>query len=93
VDYGAEFFSINRAFKAIRRSDVVLFVIDVLDGVTEQDLKLAGRIIEEGRAVVLVVNKWDAVEKDTYTINTYTENAPRSAVFHGLGRNDPLSAP
>ena len=57
VDYGAEFFSINRAFKAIRRSDVVLFVIDVLDGVTEQDLKLAGRIIDEGRAVILIINK------------------------------------
>ncbi|MFN5515544.1 MAG: ribosome biogenesis GTPase Der [Cyanobacteriota bacterium] len=68
VDYGAEFFSINRAFKAIRRSDVVLFVLDVLDGVTDQDLKLAGRIIEDGRAVILVVNKWDAVEKDSYTI-------------------------
>ena len=71
VNYGAEFFSINRAFKAIRRSDVVLFVIDVLDGVTEQDLKLAGRIIDEGRAVILVINKWDAVEKDTGTINEY----------------------
>lgn len=71
VDYGAEFFSINRAFKAIRRCDVVLFVIDVLDGVTEQDLKLAGRIIDEGRAVILVINKWDAVEKDTGTINQY----------------------
>ncbi len=71
VDYGAEFFSINRSFKAIRRSDVVLFVIDVLDGVTEQDLKLAGRIIDEGRAVILVINKWDAVEKDTGTINEY----------------------
>ena len=71
VNYGAEFFSINRAFKAIRRSDVVLFVIDVLDGVTEQDLKLAGRIIDEGRAVILVINKWDAVEKDTSTINQY----------------------
>ncbi len=71
VDYGAEFFGINRAFKAIRRSDVVLFVIDVLDGVTEQDLKLAGRIIDEGRAVILVINKWDAVEKDTGTINEY----------------------
>ena len=71
VDYGAEFFSINRSFKAIRRSDVVLFVIDVLDGVTEQDLKLAGRIIDEGRAVVLVINKWDAVEKDTGTIDQY----------------------
>ena len=72
VNYGAEFFSINRAFKAIRRSDVVLFVIDVLDGVTEQDLKLAGRIIDEGRAVILVINKWDAVEeKETGTINVY----------------------
>ena len=71
VDYGAEFFSINRAFKAIRRCDVVLLVIDVLDGVTEQDLKLAGRIIDEGRAVVLIVNKWDAVEKDSGTINQY----------------------
>ena len=71
VNYGAEFFSINRAFKAIRRADVVLFVIDVLDGVTEQDLKLAGRIIDEGRAVILVINKWDAVEKDTGTINKH----------------------
>lgn len=71
VDYGAEFFSINRAFKAIRRADVVLFVIDVVDGVTEQDLKLAGRIIDEGRAVVVIANKWDAIEKDTYTINEY----------------------
>jgi GTPase len=71
VDYGAEFFSINRAFKAIRRCDVVLFVIDVLDGVTEQDLKLAGRIIDEGRATILIVNKWDAVEKDSGTIYQY----------------------
>ncbi len=71
VDYGAEFFSINRAFKAIRRADVVLFVIDILDGVTEQDLKLAGRIIDEGRATILVLNKWDAVDKDSGTIYEY----------------------
>jgi GTPase len=71
VDYGAEFFSINRAFKAIRRSDVVLFVLDVLDGVTEQDLKLAGRIIEEGKAVVLILNKWDAIDKDSHSIYEY----------------------
>lgn len=50
---------------------MVLFVIDVLDGVTEQDLKLAGRIIDEGKAAVIVVNKWDAVEKDTHTIYEY----------------------
>jgi GTPase len=68
VDFGPEFLGINRAFKAIRRSDVVLLVIDVLDGVTEQDQKLAGRIAEEGRACVIVVNKWDAVEKDSHTI-------------------------
>jgi GTPase len=71
VDYGAEFFGINRAFKAIRRCDVVLFVIDVIDGVTEQDLKLVGRIIDDGKAAVIVVNKWDAVEKDSYTIYDY----------------------
>ena len=73
VEYGAEFFGINRAFKAIRRAEVVLFVIDALDGVTEQDQKLANRIIEDGRACVIVVNKWDAVEKDTYTIYTYEQ--------------------
>jgi GTP-binding protein len=73
VEYGPEFFGINRAFKAIRRSDVVLLVIDAIDGVTEQDQKLAGRIAEEGRAAVIVVNKWDAIDKDSYTIYEYEE--------------------
>lgn len=71
IEYGTEFFSINRAFKAIRRADAVLLVIDALDGVTDQDQKLAGRIVEEGRACIIVVNKWDAVEKDSYTIYDY----------------------
>lgn len=71
VEYGPEFFGINRAFKAIRRCDVVLFVIDAEDGITEQELKLAGRIIEEGRACILVINKWDAIEKDNDTIYEY----------------------
>jgi GTP-binding protein len=81
VDYGAEFFSINRAFKAIRRADVVLFVVDVIDGITEQDLKLAGRIIDEGRAVVIIANKWDAIEKDTYTINQYRKELEARLFF------------
>ena len=68
VDYGPEFFGINRSFKAIERSDVCVLVIDALDGVTEQDQRLAGRIEEEGRACVVVVNKWDAVEKDSHTM-------------------------
>lgn len=71
VEYGPEFFGINRSFKAIRRADVVLLVIDALDGITEQDQKLAGRVAEDGRACVIVVNKWDAVEKDAHTIYDY----------------------
>lgn len=74
VEYGPEFFGINRSFKAIRRADVVLLVIDSLDGVTEQDQKLAGRIAEDGRACVLVVNKWDALEKDSHTIYEYEKH-------------------
>jgi GTP-binding protein len=74
VEYGAEFFSINRAFKAIQRADVVLLVIDAVDGVTEQDQKLADRIIEEGRAAIIVVNKWDAIEKDSYTIYEFEKH-------------------
>jgi GTP-binding protein len=81
VEYGVEFFSINRAFKAIRRSDVVLLVLDALEGVTEQDQRLAGRIEEEGRACIIVVNKWDAVEKDTYTINEYTREIRERLYF------------
>ncbi len=68
VNYGPEFFGINRSFKAIERSDICVLVIDALDGVTEQDQRLAGRIEQAGRACLVVVNKWDAVEKDTYTM-------------------------
>lgn len=81
VEYGPEFFGINRAFKAIRRADVVLLVIDAVDGVTEQDQKLAGRIEEEGRACVIVVNKWDTVEKDSYTIYDYQEHLQQRMHF------------
>lgn len=73
IDYGVEFFSINRAFKAIQRSDVALLVLDALEGVTEQDQRLANRIAEEGKACLLVINKWDALEKDTYTLPQYTQ--------------------
>lgn len=81
VEYGAEFFGINRAFKAIRRADVVLLIIDAIDSVTEQDLKLANRVLEEGRACVIVVNKWDAIEKDTYTILDYEREVKARLYF------------
>ncbi len=81
VEYGAEFFSINRSFKAIRRSDVVLLVIDAQDGVTDQDQKLAGRIHEEGKGCIIVVNKWDLIEKDSYTIYDYTKAIKTDLMF------------
>ncbi len=81
VEYGPEFFSINRAFKAIRRSDVVLLVLDAQDGVTDQDQKLAGRIQEEGRGCIIVVNKWDLIEKDSYTIYDYTRAIKQDLLF------------
>ena len=68
VSYGPEYFGITRSFKAVERSDVCVMVIDALDGVTEQDQRVAGRIEEDGRACVIVVNKWDAIEKDSHTM-------------------------
>ncbi|MGK7887717.1 MAG: ribosome biogenesis GTPase Der [Leptolyngbyaceae cyanobacterium] len=92
VKYGPEFFGINRAFKAIRRADVVLLVIDAVDGVTEQDQKLAGRIEDDGRACVLVVNKWDAVEKDSSTIYDYDKDLRSRLYFLGWAESIYVSA-
>jgi len=68
LDQYRRFFGINRAFKSIDRSDVCVLGIDAIDGVTDQDQKLAGRIEEQGRACIIVVNKWDLVEKNSSTI-------------------------
>ena len=81
VNYGPEFFGINRSFKAIERSDVCVLVIDALDGVTEQDQRLAGRIEEDGRACVVVVNKWDAVEKDSHTMTAMEKDLRAKLYF------------
>jgi GTP-binding protein len=68
VQYGSEFFMVNRALKAIRRSDVVVLVLDAVAGVSDQDRVLAERIAADGRACVVVLNKWDAVaSKDDQT--------------------------
>ncbi len=80
VNYGPEFFGINRTFKAIERSDICALVIDAVDGVTEQDQRLAGKIEEMGRACVLVVNKWDAIEKDSQTM-IHFEKELRSKLY------------
>lgn len=70
VDFGPEFFMVNRALRAIRRADVALLVLDATAGVTEQDRILAQKISDDGRACVLVCNKWDAVvKKDSSTFD------------------------
>jgi GTPase len=63
ISYGTEFFMINRAFKAIRRADVVLLLVDVHEGAADQDRKIAERIALEGKACVILANKWDLVEE------------------------------
>ncbi len=68
-----EKYSVLRALKAIERSDVVLVVIDGEEGIIEQDKKIAGYAHEAGRAVVIVVNKWDAVEKDDKTMRNFEQ--------------------
>lgn len=73
IEPGIEKYSVLRALRAIERSDVALLVLDALDGVTEQDQHIAGYILEANKSVVVVVNKWDAVEKDTHTMNRYLE--------------------
>lgn len=68
VQFGPEFFMVNRALRAIRRADVVLLMLDATAGVTEQDRVLAQQIADDGRACVIVCNKWDAVvDKDSST--------------------------
>ncbi len=74
IEAGVERFSVIRAMKAIGRADVALLVIDAGLGVTEQDEHIAGFIIDEYKSLVIVVNKWDAVEKDAHTLKAFTDN-------------------
>jgi len=72
IGRGVEHYSILRALRAIQRSDVALLVIDGIEGVTAQDAHIAGFILDEWASVVVLVNKWDAVEKDAHTMPQYT---------------------
>lgn len=67
-DESIERYSVIRSLAAIRRADVVLIVCDADDGLSEQDVKIAGYVHEEGKASILIVNKWDLIEKDTHTM-------------------------
>lgn len=73
IDLPVERYSVIRSLRAVDRADVVLMLIDAVDGVTEQDKKIAGYAHEAGKAIVIVVNKWDLMEKDSKTTLRYTE--------------------
>ncbi len=68
-----EYYSVLRAFDAVRRADVCLAVVDSSEGLTEQDVKILGYVHEQGKPSVIVMNKWDLIEKDTNTINKFEE--------------------
>lgn len=72
IDPGVEKYSTLRALRAIERADVAFLVIDAVDGVLAQDQHVAHYILEQGKGVVIVVNKWDLIEKDTETMDEYT---------------------
>lgn len=69
-----ERYSIIRSVTAVERADVIVLVIDAVEGVTEQDAKIAGIAHERGKGVIIAVNKWDAIEKNDKTIYEYTRN-------------------
>ena len=73
IQPGVEKFSVLRAMRSIERCDVALLVIDGEQGVTEQDEHIAGYVVDEYKGLVIIVNKWDAVEKNAYTMTEFTK--------------------
>ena len=80
-DESLERYSVLRSIAAIRRCDVALLLIDAQEGVTEQDARIAGMIHEEGKAAVVIVNKWDALEKETGTLEKYKKQVIEDLKF------------
>jgi len=78
---GVEKYSVLRAIKAVDRADVVLLLVDATEGITAQDTHIAGMVLEKQKSVVVVVNKWDLVEKDTHTMAAYTEHVRKELNF------------
>ena len=81
VDDSVEKFSNMRSIDAISRADVCLILIDANEGVTEQDTKIAGLVHEAGKAAMIVVNKWDAVSKDTHTMDKFTKSVREGLAY------------
>lgn len=81
VEEAVERYSVMRALRAVERAQVVLLVIDAEDGVTEQDQRIAGYALEQGKAIIVVVNKWDLIEKDDRTMDQFTLTVRERTAF------------
>jgi len=81
VSQNIERYSVLRAISSIERSDVCVLMIDAVEEVTEQDKRIAGIAHESGRGIVIVVNKWDLIKKDTKTMNEFTERVRKELSF------------
>lgn len=81
IGVGVEKYSVLRSFKAIERADVALLMIDAVEGITAQDAHIAGFILDEWKSCVVLVNKWDALEKDTYTMDVFTKKIRQDLNF------------
>jgi len=81
IERGIERYSVLRALRAISRADVVLLLIDAVDGVTEQDAHVAGYVLDESKSVVVIVNKWDLIEKDSRTLYEHEQRVRQALKF------------
>ena len=80
-DENVERYSVIRSLAAIRRCDIALIVVDAEQGLSEQDVRIAGYVHEEGKASVLIVNKWDLIEKDTHTVEKFKKDMLNDLAF------------
>lgn len=87
-----EQYSVMRSLNAVRRADVCLIVMDAKEGLSEQDVKIAGFIHEEGKPSVVVINKWDLIEKDTHTVETFKKQLASDLAFMDYFRYITVSA-
>lgn len=92
VDDSVEYYSNMRAFDAVRRSDVCLLVVDSSEGLTEQDVKIIGYVHEQGKPSVILMNKWDLIEKDTHTVNKFEEKLAQDLKFMNYYKSVYISA-
>ena len=92
VEDDVEYYSNMRAFDAVRRSDVCMLVVDSNEGLTEQDVKIIGYVHEQGKPSVIVMNKWDLVEKDTHTVNKFEAKLQEDLKFMDYYKSVYISA-